>query len=61
MRRIEVECESGHQEELVIGAKDKIPKCPRATSKETKCGKRREILWRGGSAGFRVQGLTKRF
>ena len=52
-RRIDVECEDGHQEELVLGSDEAITKC--------ECGKDREIVWTNGSAGFRVKGLTKRF
>lgn len=67
MRRLTVECRDGHQEEIVIGTLDKIPRCSRFRKamnplhEGSFCHKKREIIWGDGSAGFRVKGATKRF
>lgn len=67
MRRLTVECRDGHREEITIGIDDKIPRCNRFMKamnplrEGSFCRKKREIIWIGGSAGFRIKGLTKRF
>ena len=69
MRRITVECTDGHREEITIKADARIPRCKEDVGGSTEeklefhkaCKKKREIVWVGGSAGFRVKGLTKRF
>ena len=57
-RRLTVECEKGHREEIIIGAHEPIKRCP-------ECKRQREIVWdqpgSQGAPGFRVKGLTKKF
>lgn len=72
-RRITVECEDGHREEIIIGVEDKIKRCPRELHGFGEdlyntvgiCKKKREIVWDEpgpqGAPAFRVQGMSKKF
>lgn len=63
VRALTVECKKcGHRENITIGTNEEVPPCLQPGRRGIKtCGGERVIIWLTGSAGFRVEGATKRF